>query len=60
LVNFTASCYDVEVNATEATVRVAAFGEFDTDFSVNVIPTAPDQPEQSKYIDMRAVHLILP
>ena len=56
LVNFTASCYEVEVNETEATVRVAAFGEFNTDFSVNVITIAPNQPELSKYLD---IHLII-
>ncbi|XP_065901404.1 uncharacterized protein [Dysidea avara] len=48
LVNFTASCYDIEVNETEAIVRVSVFGEFDTNFRVNVIAAASDQSEQSE------------
>ena len=47
MVNFTASCYDIEVNETEAIVRVSVFGEFDTNFRVNVIAAASDQSEQS-------------
>ena len=47
LVNFTASCYDVDANETEAIVRVMAFGQFDTDFAVNVIAAISDQSEQS-------------
>ena len=49
VVNFTASCYDLEVNDTLAIVRVAVFGEFAADFSVNVIAAASDLSEQSKF-----------
>jgi len=47
LVNFTASSYDLEVNQTEAIIRVTAFGQFDTNFVVNVVVKALEIPEQS-------------
>jgi len=50
LVNFTASSFDVDDNETEAIIRLAAFGEFDTDFSVTVIATPQNDQEQSKYV----------
>ena len=56
LVNFTASCYDIEVNETEAIVRVSVFGEFDTNFRVNVIAAASDQSEQSKFMTSYLLH----
>jgi len=40
VVNFTASSYDVEVNETQAIVRVQAFGDFRSPFLVNVTVSA--------------------
>jgi len=56
LVNFTASSYVLEVNQTEATIRVMAFGEFDTNFVVNIEATSMDQAEQST-VKLHAYHI---
>ena len=50
VVNFTASSYDVDVNETNAIVRVQAFGEFRNPFLVNVSTSAAELSERSTYI----------
>ena len=45
LVNFSATSYRAEVNATSVTVRVMAFGSFYFTFLLEVIPKTVDTPE---------------
>ena len=45
LVNFSATNYRAEVNATSVTVRVMAFGSFHFTFLMEVIPKTVDTPE---------------
>jgi len=49
LVNFTASSYIAEVNATIAVVNVTAFGSFNSILILEVIPDATHIPRGGNY-----------
>ena len=45
LVNFTADSYRADVNATSVSISVMAFGSFDSQFIVEVVPDRAHLPK---------------
>ena len=50
LVNLTASNYKAGVNATSVVISLMAFGSFDSQFIVEVVPDGTDLPEGGNFV----------
>ena len=50
LVNFSADSYRAGVNATSVSIFVTAFGSFDSQFIVEVVPDGTDVPEGGNFV----------
>ena len=49
LVNLTADSYRADINATSVEISVMAFGSFDSQFIVEVVPDGTDLPEGGNF-----------
>ena len=50
LVNLTADSYRADVNATFVVISVMAFGSFDSQFIVELVPDGTDLPEGGNFV----------